>query len=398
MSVQERINRLLWDRRLIVLPKDMEVPEGLEYVVLHDLKLEDRNHYLFIRDLEEHKARDQGVPTEGEIMLKARESKYWTEDDDDVERRADDHIAFLKSEFKAKSKFKSRQNIIKLQIADAEAKKEYVANKRNNLKQQTAEYLAHQIASMALLRRVVYHQDGTPLIPDDSSFLYFKENFPMLLFYLIYEMMSEGVISITEIREVARSTEWRLTWVLCRENLYSIFDRSIGDLNLNHKMLIYWSRVYDSAFEGVDPPDEEVVNDDDLFDDWLASRDLELKDQKNSSKNNTDHHQEKGYILDGEYIERCTCGAKSINAGKGLGERIPHAVDCSYGVWRDFTPQEKEARARSIYGRNSKGIRQLLDAEQEQILKVGMVEEQDLRNKKSRSLLGMPTKVTSIKK
>lgn len=398
MSVQERINRLLWDRRLIVLPPDMEAPAGLDYVVIRDLTLEDRNYYLFIRELEEHKARAVGVPTEGEIMQQARESGYWTSDDDDVEKRADDHIAYLEGELKAKSKFRSRQNIIKLQIDDANAKKEYVQNKRNNLKQKTAEHLAHEIASFMMLRRIVTKPDGTLLLPDDETYLFFKENYPMLMFYLVYEMLAEGIMETPDIREIARSAEWRLTWVLGRENLPSIFGRNVGDLNINHKLLIYWSRVYDSALESTEPPELETLNDDDLFDDWLASKDLERKTNKMDRKTGADHHQERGYILDGEYVESCNCGMKAKNAGKGLGERIPHANTCPYGTWREYTTEEREARARHVYGRNSQNVRKLLDNEQENILKRGSVEEQQLRGKKTRHLLGMPTKVIPIRK
>jgi len=397
MSVQERINRLLWDRRLITLPNDMEAPEGLDYVVLRNLTLEDRNQYLFIRDLEEHKARAEGVPTEGEIMEKARESGYWTEDDDDVEERALDHIAYLEGEFKAKAKFKSRQNIIKLQIDDANAKLEYTRGKRNGLKQQTAEYLAHEVASFMLLRRVALLPDGTPLIPDDATHLRFKQEYLMFVFYLIYEMMSEGAFETPEIREIARSTEWRLTWGLARENLPSIFGCSVGDFNINHKMLIYWSRVYDSAFESTEPPEADIVDDDDRFDDWLATRDLERK-TGSIQKSAADQAQERGHVLDGEYVEQCVCGMKANNAGKGLGERLPHQQHCLYGVWHEFTLEEKEARARQVYGRNNKNVRKLLDNEQEQVLKRGVVEEQHLRGKKTRSMLSMPTKVIPIRR
>lgn len=374
----------------------MEVPEGLDYVILKDLSLDDRNYYLFIRDLEEHKARAEGVPTEGEIMENARQSGYWTKDDDDVVDRADDHIAFLEGEFKAKAKFKSRQNIIKLQIQDAQAKKEYVQAKKNHLKQQTAEYLAHEVASFMLLRKVTLKPDETLLIPDDATYLHFKENYLMFVFYLIYEMMSEGAMSTPDIREIARSTEWRLTWGLARENLPSIFGRTVGDFNINHKMLIYWSRVYDSAFETTDPPDHDIVDDDDRFDDWLATRDLERNDKSHSTA--ADHHQERGHVLDGEYIEKCVCGMKAKNAGKGLGERLPHQQHCLYGAWHEFTQEEKEARARQVYGRNTKNVRKLLDNEQERVLKTGVIEEQDLRGKKTRSMLSMPTKVIPIRR
>ncbi|MCV0439737.1 MAG: hypothetical protein K5880_14010 [Hydrogenophaga sp.] len=352
---------------------------------------------MFIRDLEEHKARAEGVPTEGEIMERARESGYWTEDDDDVEERAVDHIAYLEGEFKARAKFKSRQNIIRLQIDDAQAKLEHTQAKRNGLKQQTAEYLAHEVASFMLLRRVALRPDGTPLIPNDAVHLSLKENYLMFIFYLIYEMMSEGAFETAEIREIARSTEWRLTWGLARENLPSIFGCAVGDFSINHKMLIYWSRVYDSAFESTEPPEADIVDDDDRFDDWLATRDLERKDKVGRSTA-ADHHQERGHMLDGEYVEQCLCGMKAKNAGKGLGERLPHQQHCLYGTWHEFTQEEKEARARQVYGRNTANVRKLLDSEQEQVLKRGVVEEQDLRGKRTRSMLSMPTKVIPIRR
>jgi hypothetical protein len=398
MSVQEKINRLLWDRRLILLPKDMDVPEGLEYVVLHDLKLEDRNYYLFIRDLEEQRARGVGVPTEGEMMDAARKSGYWGPEDDDIEQRADDHIAFLQAEFEAKAKFKSRQNIIKVQIADAKAKKDYVTNKRNDLKRQSAEYLAHEIASSMLLRRVAFRPDGKKLAEDEQDYRMLKEHYPMLWFYLIFEMMNEGVLENYELREIARSTEWRLTWVLCRENLPTLFDRSIGDFTINHKMLVYWSRIYDIAFENPNPPEQEIINDDQRFDDWMANREFARKEDARKDTTAADGHQERGYILDGEYVEQCNCGAKANNVGKGRMQRQPHATTCPYGTWRDFTPQEKEERARRVYGRNPNNVRKILDAEHDRVLKQGMVEEQHLRGKKTRTALNMQQKVIPIRR
>lgn len=398
MSTQEHINRLLWNRRLVMFPKDLEVPEGLEYVILKDLTLEDRNYYLFIRDLEEHKARQAGVPTEGELMEKARVGGYWGKEEDDIDARADDHIAFLESEFEAKAKFRSRQNIIKLQIADAHAKKEWIESKRQKFKQNSAEYLAHEIACFKLLRRVTLQPDDTLLIPDDNTFLKLKEDHLIFLYYLIQEMMGEGAVETVILREVARSTEWRLIWTLSRENLPAIFDRSVGDFTVNHRMLIYWSRVYDSAFECQEPPEDDTVQDNDLFDEWLSERDLERRGRGSGDVNSsTSHHQEQGRVLDGEYIEKCVCGKKRQNTGKGHGEKLPHADNCQFGVWRSFSAAEKEDRARKVYGRNSNTIRKTLDIEQDKVLQKGSVEEQDLRGKATRTLLGMPTKVIKKK-
>lgn len=258
--------------------------------------------------------------------------------------------------------------------------------------------MAHEVAAFSLLCRVALGPDNSALIPDDQTLLSLKKDYPVFVYFLVQEMLSEGVLDIPTIREIARSSEWRLVWGLSRENLPSIFNRTVGDMTMNDKLLIYWSRVYDSALESHEPPDQEILEDDERFDEWLADKDLERKEKAREGRSRTSDHQEQGQMLDGEYIERCTCGMKQKNAGKPHAVRMPHAEDCQYGTWHKFTKEEKERRARYIYGRNASNIRQVMDAEQERIINSGAVEEQDLRNKKTRNLYGMPTKVTSVKR
>lgn len=396
MSVQEKINRLLWDRRVVTFPVDMEVPEGLDYVLLKDLTLHDRNFYITVRDIEELKARREGVPSEGDLMVIARQSGYWGQVEDDIETKADEHIAFLEADFEAKKKFKSRQNIIKLQLEDAHAKKRYVARKRSELKLNSAEYLAHEIAAFRLLCRVALRPDDTLLFPTEEAFVAYKTSHFQWVYYLLNEVMSEGMWEIPTIRQIARSIEWRMFWTLSRENLPSLFGRSVGDITFNQRLLVYWSRVYDSAFETPEPPEKDVIEDDDLFDQWLANRDLARKEEKTSDKNKK--HAEQGQVLDGEHIDTCTCGAKVQNKGKYLGEKVPHAMTCPYGTWHRYTPEEREKKAQAIYGRNSKSIRDIMNREQDTVLQKGLVQEQDLRTKQTRQKLGMKTNVIPIRR
>lgn len=394
--VQEKIHRLLWDRRPIFVDQSIERPQGLDVVFLKDATVEDRNLYLLIKQLEEKKAREDGVPTEGELMESARQSGYWTDFEDKIEAEFSDHLAFLEAEYERKAKFKSRQNIIALQIKDAWAKKNAVDRKRLELRMNSAEYLAHEIASFKMLSSLLLDSNGEQIIKNDHDLIFYKQNYHDWCLTLLNEMLSEGVMEIADIREIARSVDWRLIWTLQRENLTALFDRPIGDLTLNHKLLIYWSRIYDSAIESPEPPDVETINDDDMFDQWLANRDL--NDKENKKPSSTSHHQEQGQLIDGEYSEECTCGAKAANKGKYLGEKQPHAIDCPYGTWRYFTPEEKERRAQQVYGRNKNSIREMLDKEQERVLQKGLIEEQNLRDKKSRQLLGMQTKTIPIRR
>lgn len=388
MSVQDKINRILWDRRIYTIPSSVDRPTNMDHVIFRDPSLEDRNFYLFIRETEELRARSQGVSTEGELIENARQGGYWTHEDEEIEAKSEDHLSFLRSEFEAKKKFKARQNIIKFQIDDVLAKQEQVTKKKNEFRFNSAEYMAHEIAVFALLRRVLLDLDGKLLLTSEDTFLFFKQNYPSLLYVLVQEMMSEGLLEIVDIREIARSVEWRLIWVLSKENLPSVFGRQIGDLTLNHRLLIYWSRIYDSAFESTEPPDHSIINDNEQFDNWLANRDTGSKIKTVNSE-----HQEYGRILDGYYIENCSCGMKAKNKGKGLGERTPHADTCLYGVWKAYTEEERQAEAEKIYKKNSNVIRKTMDNEQEKVLKRGVVEEHNLRDKKSRELFGLESKI-----
>ncbi len=389
MSIQEDINKILWNRRIVTIPDYVDRPPGLDYVVLRDLTVEDRNLYIFIRDAEQKRSVAEGVRSEKELLALAREGGYWGQFEDEIEAKSEDHLAFLRAEFEAKKKFKARQNIIKLQIDDVIAKKEAVSKKRTEFRMNSAEYAAHEFAAFALLRRVAFDIYDHEIFKNEQEFITYKQSYLMFLYYLVQEMMNEGVISTKNIRAIAKSPEWRLLWVLSRENLPAVFNRPISDLTVTHRLLIYWSRVYDSAFERPEPPSNEIVNDDDRFDNWLAEKDVGAKTKESP----TAQHQEEGRMIEGYFIDECYCGIKAKNKGRGLGERLPHQPHCSYGVWHQNTPEERAKVAERIYGRNNPAIRKFVNSELEHVDRKGLVEEQHLRGKKSREVLGLETKV-----
>jgi hypothetical protein len=396
MSVQEKIQKLLWNKRYVEIPEDYKAMVGLDYVLILDMTLEDRNLYAFMRKMELESARRLGVPSETDLLAEARKVGLWTEEDDFILAKADEHIEFLESELK-RQKFLARKKSLQLQIEETQAKKAATLGKKNEYFLNSADYYSYEVASYELIRRVVRKLDGTKVWSDDSSFLHFKQYHLPVLIFLVHEVMSENLMEISEIREVARSPEWRLTWTLQRENLTNVFDRKIGDLTLSQKLLIYWSRVYDSAFEGTEPPAIDIVNDDEKFDEWLSNRDLN-RSEKSEVRASTKDHQERMQMLDGEYIEICNCGAKSKNVGKGLGERIMHTTTCPYGTFHRYTQDEREKIAKQTYSRNTDRVRTLIDQEQQSVIEKGIIEEHHLRGQKTRHIFGMKTDVVSTHK
>lgn len=392
LTVQDKIRLLMWDRRYITIPEDIPCPEGVRVILMKDPVIEDWNYFMFIRRLEEEKNLAAKVPTEREVFKIARESGNWTEEDDRVQKEADDHISFLESEI-SNQKFSSRKKRLVRQLEETQKLRQEVLNRLNYLKTQTSEYLAHEMAVFSLLMRVVLHADGSPFWSDDEAFLSHTKLYPDFVAFLSHHLLTEGIWETSELREIARNPEWRLVWSLSKENLDGLFSRPIGDLNINQKLLTYWSRVYDIGYEDPDRPEDSVFEDDDRYDEWLANRDLEKKGKKaDSVRKDGSHHHEHGTILDGEFIESCTCGI-GPQKNVGLGLKKPHAVTCPYGTFRHYTPTEKEEISKQIYGRNADSIRSHINQEHDVIGERGTVEEHHLRQKKSRLILGSAQKV-----
>lgn len=398
MEVRELIQQLLWDRRYVDIPEDYECPSEWRTVILKNPTIADRNYYLWIRDREERICLRDGVPTEQSIFEDARKSGYWDQDDDTVIKKVDEHLAWMRSEA-GKMKFSAQKKRLLAQIEATEQEAERVRDKQRRLKSQTAEYLSHEVAAYALLRRLVVDLDSRPLWKDDESFLDCKAAYPSFVQFLIHAMLQEGMMDVTAIRRVARSNEWRLLWIFSKESLSDLFNRPLSDLTVNHQLLIFWSRMYDSAFEDTNPPDPEIIEDDEKFDMWLSNRELDRKESRQNNqgktRNNTLNHQEQVTVLDGEYIETCTCGV-GPQRGVGLGARQRHAKECTYGVFRKYTQQEKDAIADQIYGRNPSKIRYHLEREAQAIAAHGLVKEQHLRGKESRHLLGSKTNIIPV--
>lgn len=388
-TVQEKIQRLLWDKRFIFIPDNIEVPDKLNYLILKDLTLEDRNYYLLTRELELIQSKRAGVPTEDSLFNEAKATGFWTIKDDIILKDSDTEILKIEAEL-TKQKLPSRIKILQQNIEHIKKLRQNTEEKKQSFYINSAEYYTHEVAAFSLIRRVVFTPKNILLIPDDNAFFYLKQNYIQLLVFLSHSVLSEGVLEIKEIREIARSPEWRLLWTLQRSNLPGLFNRSIGDLTLNHRMLIYWSRIYDSAIECMEPADTETINNDARFDIWLENKSAAKNHSKPSA---TDKHQENFRILNGEYIEICICGAKDHNRGKGVGEQTQHASNCLYGTYRYYTEAEKASIAQQVYNRNPNNIRAIQEKEQQIIEKSGMIEEADLRKGQTRHILGMPQNI-----
>jgi hypothetical protein len=399
MEVSELINIILWNKRYVKIPDYISTPSEIDrYIMLKLPTITDKNHYLHFKKMLIEEAIDNNVPSEKELL----KNSGWTEEDQEILEKYEDHIDYLQKHLEKNKKFLSIANRVKKEIAKTQSIFDDTNKRYNSIIINSAEYYANEIAIIELLRRVAIKEDEELLWKTEEELELVKKEYHPLINFLAIDMMQEGVLPIVDIRAVARSGEWRIIWSSSRENLSDLFDRPISDLGVNQKLLTYWSKVYDTIYEDPDKPEEDIINDDEACDEWLLNRSLsreEDKDNANRPNSNISHandHHERLQVLDGYFEEQCICGAIKVKS-KGLGEKAPHASDCEYGVYKRYTEEEKERAAKRIYGRNNSRVRQLINAEHDVISKSGSIEEQKLRNKVNRTILGAESKTVDKK-
>jgi hypothetical protein len=69
-----------------------------------------------------------------------------------------------------------------------------------------------------------------------------------------------------DIREVAKSEDWKSMWASSNGNP---FNDSYVDLTDEQRTLLLYSNMYDNARKHPECPDDDVFNDDDMFDGWM---------------------------------------------------------------------------------------------------------------------------------
>jgi hypothetical protein len=105
-----------------------------------------------------------------------------------------------------------------------------------------------------------------------SSCLYNEEDKLVDDMYIYDQMLvklNQDRITNEDFREIARSEPWRSYW---NANSDFVFGTPVADWTEDQKVLVLFSKMYDSAYKSQEPPEEYIINDDDLFDGWMTEQ------------------------------------------------------------------------------------------------------------------------------
>lgn len=190
----------------------------------------------------------------------------WTpESDDNLKKLSEQideykHQAYLEHTKINFPRVKELKTLIK-QCRDKEAEMKATRNKYMHL---TLEGHAEILKREFILARCVYGHK--------------PRNLYFLLLNQIQAAINKQLVSIDEIRQIARSDAWISIWNTAGKNPGRLFSNKF--LNDEQRSLIMYTRMYENVYKHPECPPNNVINDDDLLDGWL----IEQKQNKDKDK------------------------------------------------------------------------------------------------------------------
>jgi len=80
-----------------------------------------------------------------------------------------------------------------------------------------------------------------------------------------------SIRSESDIRSLRAKYAWSTIWGVCKSP-FEIFGQSLNWLNPDQLSLTYWSKVYDSIHEAMEPPPSAILDDDIAVDGWFIKQ------------------------------------------------------------------------------------------------------------------------------
>lgn len=351
-------------------------------IVFRPPSVEDKNCSHFIYDNEFQKAVAYNIPTEKKLIEIAKANGMWSEYEDSYINKYDEIMEYAKKQLSESISVVGKKNIEK-QIKQSEEIREKIQKKYQDIVSKSAEAIAREATVVYLISKTTYYFNTNKLLFDNIN----NTTDEFLLWNVVKAFLDTNkILDATLIRRVARSSPWRVRWNVGKENVATIFGSEVQNLSETQLHLVYWSQIYDSVYQSMECPPDEVIEDNNKLDVWIK----EQSEKRNTEKINRDLDKKsasKGfYDKNGKFHSYGT----SVEDHHENFEVVQGYFDRN-GYWRDYTPEEKKARIKQIYSRNSTVARTILAKEQNTIESRGTVTDGKLRNERTYMLLGRQT-------
>lgn len=307
-------------------------PSGF-YLQVYDPVAIDRQEANILSQSYEESLALEGIPSIEFMELVAEEKGIWRADYDaflkDYPSKKKELLADIRRlEFRSIERLKPEAALRRL-----ESQYKQINDIKFLLEQNSIEYLTALYKNRYFVFKCTLDAQGNKYY--DMSFDDFlKSADGHIIDKIIGECFYPKHITEKVIRLVARNEPWRSMWIAALK-AGNLFNRPTCDYTDWQRALVSWSVIYDNAFESMEPPDEDTVEDDALFDAWLHN-----KHEDNQRKRST----------------RSSLGAGTTSKDKAEVGVLVNTPEDAQKVWKMNNPHAVAQIKRNQQVINEKGI------------------------------------------
>ena len=211
----------------------------------------------------------EGLIEDAEVLhILSAEGKYTEENEKELYEVLPKHIEYWQKEL-YNSYFRSNdQKVIRKYLAKAREEQLRLYSIRHSLDQYTAVETANFIRYQFIIENTTFFE-GKPVDWDKISI------------NSVIDLYNKNAISPEKIREISHTMPWANQWSVCKAN-GRVFDQAGISLSISQQLLLLWSKMYDNIHESPECPPDDVLDDDDMLDGWLAlQKEKRMGERKN---------------------------------------------------------------------------------------------------------------------
>lgn len=201
------------------------------------------------------------------------ENAWWTQDEEDELKQIPKDIEQMKLDYFNSFLRDNVKDLVKKGIRKKEDRFEDLTKEKYRFFNYTCESLKSQAYTMYILEHCTFYENGDKISLEDISI------------HALYGKYNAEILEDKEIREISKSPNWRMIWNAGKESR-EIFPLPACDLTDMQKSLISWTRMYDSVYESMETPSDEIIEDDYAIDGWFIAQRRKRDEDRKSSGNN----------------------------------------------------------------------------------------------------------------
>ncbi len=222
----------------------------------------------------------EGFLTQEQEQKMLDEHGYWSKSNESLIKQMQEDCSTLRKE-SSKNEFKSREKQkINATIEKLTEEIKSLELKRRTFYFQTIEYNADYRAKQWLLFKCLHDEYGNKVW---SNWEQFEEEVDLDKITSLHTLVFyNSRFTESKIREIARTEPWRSVWRSSCKTGTPIFDVPASHHTESQKAIVYWSMVYDSVYESLESPSQEVIDNDELLNEWFEEQAAKNSEKKKS--------------------------------------------------------------------------------------------------------------------